>query len=91
MVTKIRDRYGNQIELTEERWHHIVTYHPELEDCWDEVLETIQKGVRKKPVKRKRLRYHYDREADVMYFYFDRLRKAKTMNTKLSSIPCGNR
>ena len=30
-------------------------------------------------MKRKKLRYHYDREADVMYFYFDRPRKAKTI------------
>jgi len=30
-------------------------------------------------VRRKKLRYHYDREADVMYFYFDRPQKAKTV------------
>ena len=30
-------------------------------------------------MKRKKLRYHYDREADVMYFYFERPRKAKTI------------
>jgi uncharacterized protein YuzE len=30
-------------------------------------------------VRKKKLRYHYDREADVMYFYFDRPRKAKTV------------
>jgi uncharacterized protein YuzE len=30
-------------------------------------------------VRRKRVRYHYDRTADVMYFYFDRPRKAKTV------------
>jgi hypothetical protein len=47
MATKVRDRYGNQIELTDERWRHIVTYHPELEDRRDEVLETIRKGVRR--------------------------------------------
>ena len=47
MATKVRDRYGNEIELTDERWQHIVTYHPELEDCRDEVLETICKGVRR--------------------------------------------
>lgn len=47
MAAKIRDRYGNQIELTDERWRHIVTYHPELEDCKGEVLETIRKGVRR--------------------------------------------
>ena len=30
-------------------------------------------------MKRKKLRYHYDREADVMYFYFDHPQKAKTI------------
>ena len=30
-------------------------------------------------MKRKKLRYHYDREADAMYFYFDRPHKAKTI------------
>lgn len=30
-------------------------------------------------MKRKKLRYHYDRDADVMYFYFDRPQKAKTI------------
>ena len=30
-------------------------------------------------MKRKKLRYSYDRDADVMYFYFDRPRKAKTI------------
>jgi uncharacterized protein YuzE len=30
-------------------------------------------------VKRKKLRYSYDREADVMYFYFDHPQKAKTI------------
>ena len=30
-------------------------------------------------MKKKKLRYHYDREADVMCFYFDRPRKAKTI------------
>ena len=43
----VRDRYGNQIELTDERWQHIVTYHPELENCKDEVLETIHTGTRR--------------------------------------------
>lgn len=47
MVTKIRDRYGNQIELTDERWRHIVTYHPELEDYRKEVLDTLRKGIRR--------------------------------------------
>jgi len=47
MATKVWDRYGNQIELTDERWRHIVTYHPELEEFQEEVLATIQKGTRR--------------------------------------------
>jgi hypothetical protein len=45
MAMQVRDCYGHQIELTDERWRHIVTYYPELEDYRDEVLETIHKGV----------------------------------------------
>lgn len=30
-------------------------------------------------MRKKKLRYHYDREADVMYFYFDRPQRAKTV------------
>ena len=45
MGTRVRDRYGNQIELTDERWRHIVTYHPALEEFREEVLETIRKGT----------------------------------------------
>ena len=43
-------------------------------------------------MKQRKLRYHYDREADVMYFYFHRsLRKAKTveLNARLSRLCCG--
>ena len=50
MVTKIQDRYDNLIELTDERWQHIITYHPELEGCRDGVLEAIRKGVRRQDV-----------------------------------------
>lgn len=50
MATKVRDRYGNQIELTDERWRHIVTYHPELEECKEEILATLRKGTRRQDV-----------------------------------------
>ena len=43
-MAKIWDRYGNEIELTDERWNHIITGYPELEDYYEEVLETIKKG-----------------------------------------------
>jgi hypothetical protein len=50
MAAKAQDRYGNQIELTDERWRHIVTYHSELEEFQEEVLETIRKGTRRQDV-----------------------------------------
>ena len=46
-MAKVSDRYGNQIEITDERWNHIITGHPELKDFHEEVLETIKKGRRR--------------------------------------------
>jgi len=34
-MATIWDRYGNQIGLTDERWNHIITGHPELEDYYE--------------------------------------------------------
>ncbi len=40
----IRDRDGREIYLTQERWEHILepTNHPEMEDCEEELKQTIQ-------------------------------------------------
>ncbi len=43
----IYDRYGNEIYLTEERWHHILEARPELEPFLEKFLETVQTGLRK--------------------------------------------
>jgi hypothetical protein len=43
----VRDRYGNLVALPDERWDHIVSYHPELEDHLADVIETIRRGRRK--------------------------------------------
>ncbi len=40
----VRDRQGNEIYLTEERWQHILTSRPEMEPFLDEFLETKGKG-----------------------------------------------
>jgi hypothetical protein len=44
-----RDRFGNIIYLTYERWQHIVDpdNHPELEPYFDYLRETIQRGQRR--------------------------------------------
>lgn len=45
----VRDREGNEIYLTQERWDHITdsTNHPEMEGFEDELIQTIQCGRRK--------------------------------------------
>ncbi len=43
----VRDRYGNYIYMTEERWHHILESRPELEPFFEQLLETIRAGRRK--------------------------------------------
>lgn len=42
-----QDRYGNEIYLTEERWHHILEARPELEPLLNDFLDTIRTGRRK--------------------------------------------
>ena len=45
----VRDRYGNDIYLTLERWNHITEpiNHPEMSAYEDQVKETIQSGKRR--------------------------------------------
>jgi hypothetical protein len=45
----VRDRYGNDIYLTDERWEHITapTNHPEMSAYEGHLRETIQSGRRK--------------------------------------------
>lgn len=33
----VQDRYGNEIYLTEERWHHILEARPEMEPFYRKV------------------------------------------------------
>ena len=46
-MQSVTDRWGNRITLTDERWQHIVEWHPELEDFRDAILDTIHKGRRR--------------------------------------------
>jgi hypothetical protein len=40
-VLIINSRSGVPVRLTEERWNHIVSRHPEVLDCHEEVLRTL--------------------------------------------------
>ena len=44
---QVTDKWGNLIELTDERWQHILENHWELSEHLDTVLETVQTGKRK--------------------------------------------
>jgi len=43
----VHDRYGNTVYLTAERWQHILESRPELEQHFDDVLDTLRTGDRK--------------------------------------------
>ena len=43
----VTDKWGNRIELTDERWQHIVEHHSELRYSLDKVLSTVRTGRRK--------------------------------------------
>ena len=46
----VTDKRGNRIELTDERWEHIVENHWELRNHLEEVLKTVRMGRRKQSV-----------------------------------------
>jgi len=43
----IRDINGNHIYLTDERWEHIIEFHPEMVNYKQHLLTTIKIGKRK--------------------------------------------
>lgn len=45
----VRDRYGHDIYLTDERWNHITgpDHHPEMLQYEESLKETLQSGMRK--------------------------------------------
>jgi hypothetical protein len=43
----VKDRYGNTIYCTEERWQHILESRPEIELFFGRFLETVRTGRRK--------------------------------------------
>ena len=57
---RISDYLGNQIELTVERWHHIIAEHPELKKLRNRLSEILSDPDL---VKRSR------RDKDVLLYY----------------------
>jgi hypothetical protein len=56
----VRDRYGNDVYLTHERWEHVVDpiNHPEMAEYEEQLKETIRRGRRKQdPLNPRKYRY----------------------------------
>ncbi len=60
MAMNYIDKFGNSIELTEERWNHIVKEHPEILSFKDRIADVL-----KEPDYIKRS----GRDADVLIYY----------------------
>lgn len=59
----VKDRWGNEITLTNERWQHISEGHWELADRLGQVLETIHLGKRRQAANDPN-KYRYSRAFD---------------------------
>ena len=69
---EVRDRYGNKIYMTSERWRHAVSSRPWLADYLDDVLNTIRLGRRKQDVLNLR-KYKYYRQCNDLLPDFNHL------------------
>ncbi|MCX6050841.1 MAG: hypothetical protein NT075_37610 [Chloroflexi bacterium] len=65
----VRDRDGNEIYVTEERWSYIVERHDELTDRLPDLLDTVRYGDRKQDALEPQ-KYRYRRAyTNLMYGY----------------------
>lgn len=66
----VRDRFGNAIYLTQERWEHIVEpdNHPEMDDFEEELKVTIQAGQRRQDLLNFQ-KYRYSKAFDHLPAY----------------------
>lgn len=46
-VWTVRDRYDDEVYLTWERWEHIIEFHDDMQDYFDELRETVRLGRRR--------------------------------------------
>lgn len=54
----VKDRFGNEIYLTDERWQHIVEGHSEMRDCEEVLKQAIRSGTRRQePLAPAKFRY----------------------------------
>jgi hypothetical protein len=64
----VRDRYGNDIYLSEQAWEHIIASenHPEMADCEEYLRDTLCRGRRRQDLLNPR-KYRYSYAFDDLY------------------------
>jgi hypothetical protein len=71
----VYDKWGNEIYLTDERWQHIITRHPDMAGCRQQLLLTLRTGEREeKPF------------GSGKYFYRKKFRHLRPGRTKIIAI-----
>jgi hypothetical protein len=57
---EVRDRYGNRIYLSSERWEHAVEQRPWLEGHREDVLQALRQGRRRQdPLDPRKYKYYW--------------------------------
>jgi hypothetical protein len=78
----VRDRYGNEIYLTQERWEYILCYHSELEGLLDDLLDTLRNGRRaQEPIDPGK--YKYYRRCDTLPLEYNTIVIVVKFSTRL--------
>ncbi|MFB6199632.1 MAG: hypothetical protein ABEJ83_02030 [Candidatus Nanohaloarchaea archaeon] len=62
------DPEGIELELTRERWSHIVSRHGELSNCVEEVLETVRSPEEVVAQSGRNDTFHYFREVSELEY-----------------------
>jgi hypothetical protein len=68
----VRDRFQNEIYLTQERWEHILEGHDELVGRLDDLLDTVRYGQRRQEALDPQ-RYRYYRKYNDLPYGFHHL------------------
>lgn len=74
---RVRDQYGNEIYITEERWQHIIAGHHEMRDNFEYLLKTLRTGKRKQ-----------DRENPKKFLYTRRFQHLPPETVLMVAVKC---
>lgn len=70
-IFEIKDKTGRTIKLSKERWKHIVTEHPNISNCIEQIKETLaQPLVIKKSDNSEEVKFYYKQSEEKNKYLF---------------------